>query len=62
MVEQAKNAKDRAIDTAKAAADAAHETGAYAALWATSLLISAFSASFMATLGGRVRDDLPIAG
>jgi hypothetical protein len=35
----------------------------YVALWAfISLLIGAFSASFMATVGGRVRDDLPIAG
>ena len=63
VVEQAKNAKDKAIDTAKAAADAARKTGVYVALWAfISLLIGAFSASFMATVGGRVRDDLPIAG
>jgi hypothetical protein len=63
VVEQAKNAKDKAIDTAKAAAEAARKTGVYVALWAfISLLIGAFSASFMATVGGRVRDDLPIAG
>jgi hypothetical protein len=63
VVEQAKNAKDRAVDTAKAAADAARKTGVYVALWAfISLLIGAFSASFMATVGGRVRDDLPMAG
>ena len=63
VVEQAKNAKDKAIDTAKAAADAARKTAVYVALWAfISLLIGAFSASFMATVGGRVRDDLPIAG
>jgi hypothetical protein len=63
VVEQAKNAKDKAIDTAKAAADAARKTGVYVALWAfISLLIGAFSASFMATIGGRVRDDLPMAG
>jgi hypothetical protein len=63
VVEQAKNAKDRAVDTAKAAADAARKTGVYVALWAfISLLIGAFSASFMATIGGRVRDDLPMAG
>jgi hypothetical protein len=63
VVEQAKNAKDKAIDIAKAAADAARKTGVYVALWAfISLLIGAFSASFMATVGGRVRDDLPIAG
>jgi hypothetical protein len=63
VVEQAKNAKNKAIDEAKAAADAARKTGVYVALWAfISLLIGAFSASFMATVGGRVRDDLPIAG
>ena len=63
VVEQAKNAKDKAIDTAKAVADAARKTGVYVALWAfISLLIGAFSASFMATVGGRVRDDLPMAG
>ncbi|MGA8586192.1 MAG: hypothetical protein WB715_20575 [Roseiarcus sp.] len=63
VVEQAKNAKEKAIDTAKAAADAARKTGVYVALWAfISLLIGAFSASFMATVGGRVRDDLPMAG
>jgi hypothetical protein len=63
VVEQAKNAKDKAVDTAKAAADAARKTGVYVALWAfISLLIGAFSASFMATVGGRVRDDLPMAG
>ena len=63
VVEQAKNAKNKAIDMAKAAADAARKTGVYAALWAfISLLVGAFSASYMATVGGRVRDDLPMAG
>jgi hypothetical protein len=63
VIEQATNAKDKAIDTAKVAADAARKTGVYVAPWAfISLLIGAFSASFMATVGGRVRDDLPIAG
>jgi hypothetical protein len=63
VVEQAKTAKNKAIDAAKTAADAARKTGVYVALWAfISLLIGAFSASYMATVGGRVRDDLPIAG
>jgi len=45
------------------AADAARKTGVYVALWAfVSLLIGAFSASYMATVGGRIRDDLPISG
>ena len=63
VVEQAKNAKNKAIDAAKTAADAARKAGVYVALWAfISLLIGAFSASYMATVGGRVRDDLPMAG
>ena len=63
VVEQAKNAKNKAIDAAKTAAEAARKAGVYVALWAfISLLIGAFSASYMATVGGRVRDDLPMAG
>jgi hypothetical protein len=63
IVEQAKNAKNKAIDAAKTAAEAARKTGVYVALWAfISLLIGAFSASYMATVGGRVRDDLPMTG
>ena len=63
VVEQAKNAKNKAIEAAKTAADAVRKTGVYVALWAfISLLVGAFSASYMATVGGRVRDDLPMAG
>jgi hypothetical protein len=63
VIEQAKNAKNKAIDAAKTAADAARKTGVYVALWAfISLLIGAFSASYMATVGGRIRDDLPMVG
>ena len=63
VVEQANNAKNNAIAAAKTAADAARKTVVYVALWAfISLLIGAFSASYMATVGGRVRDDLPMAG
>ena len=62
-IEQANNAKNNAIAAAKTAADAARKTVVYVALWAfISLLIGAFSASYMATVGGRVRDDLPMAG
>lgn len=44
---------------AKEAADQARKTSAYAALWLfISLLIGAFVASFMATIGGRQRDLL----
>ena len=60
---QAKGARDEAATKAKEAADAARKTGVYAALWAfVSLLVGAVSASYMATVGGRVRDDLPMAG
>jgi cytochrome c biogenesis protein ResB len=63
VVEQAKNAKNKASEAAKIAAEAARKTGVYVALWAfISLLIGAFSASYMASVGGRVRDDLPMAG
>ena len=63
VVEQARTAKNKATYAAKTAADDARKTGVYMALWAfISLLIGAFSASFMATVGGRVRDDLPMAG
>jgi hypothetical protein len=63
VVSQAKSAKEKAIDAAKTAADAARKTGVYVALWAfISLLVGAFSASYMATLGGRIRDDLPMMG
>ena len=63
VVEQANNAKNKAIAAAKTAADAARKTGVYVALWAfLSLLIGAFSASYSATVGGRVRDDIPMAG
>ena len=58
---RAKGAKDKAVDAAKSAADAARKTGVYVALWAfISLLVGAFSASYMATVGGRERDDLPM--
>ena len=63
VVEQAKNSKAKVVEAAKTAADAARKTGVRVASWAfISLLIGAFSASYMATVGGRVRDDLPITG
>ena len=49
------------VERAKAQADAARKTGVNVALWAfISLPVGAFSASCMATIGGRVRDDLPM--
>jgi hypothetical protein len=61
VFDQAKSAKAEAADKAKAAADAARKTGVYVALWAfISLLVGAFSASYMATVGGRQRDESPL--
>ena len=63
VLDQAKAAKQKAEDTAKQAADAARKTGVYVALWAfIALLVGAFAASYMATIGGRIRDDLPARG
>jgi hypothetical protein len=54
VFQQATAAKSQAEDAAKKAADAAKKTGVYVALWAfISLLVGAFSASYMATVGGR---------
>ena len=51
------------VAQAKAAAEAARKITVYASLWAfIALLIGAFSASYMATIGGRLRDDLPAMG
>jgi hypothetical protein len=56
VFDQAQKAKQQAIDKAKEAADAARKTGVGVALWAfISLLVGAFSASYMATVGGRQR-------
>ena len=55
---QAKAAAAQAADKAKQAADAARKVGVYVSLWAfIALLVGAFSASYMATVGGRERDD-----
>lgn len=60
VFDQAKDAAAKAADKAKQVADAARKTGVYVALWAfISLLIGAFSASYMAMVGGQVRDELP---
>jgi hypothetical protein len=61
VFDQAKSARQQVADRAKAAADAARKTGVYVALWAfVSLLVGAFSASYMATVGGRQRDESPL--
>jgi hypothetical protein len=61
VFDQAQKAKQQAIDKAKEAADAARKTGVGVALWAfISLLVGAFSASYMATVGGRQRDEAPL--
>jgi hypothetical protein len=58
VFDQAKSAAEQAADKAKAAADTARKTGIYVSLWAfASLLVGAFAASYMATVGGRSRDE-----
>lgn len=60
---QAKADAAAIADKAKAAADEARKAGVYLALWTfISLLVGAFSASYMATVGGRIRDNLPMVG
>ena len=63
VMAQAKAAATQAADEAKKAADVARKAGVYASLWVfVSLLVGAFSACYMATIGGRIRDDLPAVG
>jgi hypothetical protein len=58
VFDQAKAAAAQAADKAKRAADAARKVGVYVSLWAfIALLVGAFSASYMATVGGRERDE-----
>ena len=61
VFDQAKKAKEQAAQKAKEAAEAARKTGVGVALWAfISLLVGAFSASYMATVGGQQRDESPL--
>jgi hypothetical protein len=61
VFDQAQKAKQQVADKAKEAADAARKTGVGVALWAfISLLVGALSASYMATVGGRQRDEAPL--
>ena len=63
VFDQAESAAAQAADKAKAVADAARKTGIYVSLWAfASLLVGAFAASYMATVGGRTRDEELISG
>ena len=56
--DQAKSAAAQAAEKAKEAADAARKAGVYVALWMfVSLLVGAFAACYMATVGGEVRDE-----
>lgn len=57
---QAKSAREEAARKAKETEDAARKMGVYVSLWAfISLLVGAASASYMATVGGRTRDEWP---
>ncbi len=63
VFDQAKAAASAAVEAAKSAADAARKTAVTVSLWAfISLLIGAFAASYMAVLGGQVRDELSPGG
>jgi hypothetical protein len=58
VYDQAKAAAAQAADKAKQAAEVARKTGVYIAFWTfIALLVGAFSASFMATVGGHARDN-----
>lgn len=51
------------VNTFKSATDKARKTAAYVSLWTfIALIVGALSASYMATVGGRLRDDLPATG
>ncbi|MEK7943553.1 hypothetical protein WKR98_02315 [Pigmentiphaga sp. YJ18] len=59
IVTRARQAAQQAEQTARQAADTARKAAAAFALWAfASMLIGAFVASWMATVGGRSRDDI----
>ena len=59
VLAQIKSARDKATADAKSVADAARNTAVYVSLWGfVALLAGAVSASYMATVGGRVRDDV----
>jgi hypothetical protein len=63
VFDEAKAAAGRAAETARKAADAARVTGVYVSLWGfISLLIGAFSASYMSVVGGRHREELAQEG
>jgi hypothetical protein len=59
VFDQAKSTAARAAEAAKKTADAARKTGIYVSLWGfIALLVGAFSASYMAVVGGRQREEL----
>ena len=58
VFDQAKAAAAQAADATKKTADAARVTGVHVSLWGfVALLVGAFSASFMALVGGRHREE-----
>ena len=59
VIESAQQAATDAEQTAREAADTALEGATFASLWIfIALLIGAYIASFMATVGGRQRDSI----
>ncbi|QJP13265.1 hypothetical protein G3545_06140 [Starkeya sp. ORNL1] len=60
VLAKAKATADEVAAKAKQAAETARKVGIYTSLWVfVSLLVGAFSATYFATVGGRLRDDLP---
>jgi hypothetical protein len=57
VIRHAKDARTRAEENLRSAADTARRSGAYFALWSVvALLAGAFASSFAATIGGKARD------
>lgn len=58
VIRQVKDAKVRAEATVRDAAETARKGGAYLSLWTfIAMLAGAFTSSYAATLGGRIRDE-----
>jgi hypothetical protein len=58
VIRQAKDARMKAEATIRSAANAAREAGVYLSLWTfIAMLAGAFTSSYAATVGGRIRDE-----
>jgi hypothetical protein len=58
IIRRAKDAKAKAEEDLRQAADTARKSAAYLSLWTfVAMLAGAFTSSYAATIGGRIRDD-----